>query len=601
MNRSGRAAWPVVLALLAFALEPWQFPHGLRSARAAEVLTNQNVIAMVRAGLPESLILSKIQSTDARFDLSSSGLISLKQGGVSDTVLLAMMNRLNAGSTTASAAPPPAPAYQPPPAPGQPAPPPAYQPPAYTPPAPQGAPGCPQLSQPDPYQDMRGALAQLRAQAGQPGAPNQAQVQPLVAQVQSAIDARDAALRQGACDTSQYDQQIGTMVASLQSALSAGSAPPPGYSPPPGSQPPPAQGYQAGAPPGYPQQGGQPQPGYQYPPQTAGAPPGTPGAQPSPMPSAGEIFSKLFDMAVEKFAGKSKKSSSDGGSGFSSGNQPPPPAYTDPSAGQPGYASPQPGYAPPPPGYSAPPPGYAPPPPSYGQPQPGAAPPPGYAPPPPSYTPPPTGYTPPPPSYTPPPTGYSPPPPSYTPPPAGYVPPPSAPPTGYVPPPPAYTPPPPGYTPPPTTGSVAPPPTYTPPPGLTQSTSPSGLFPVPIPQRSTAASPQSAAVTPVLPPKPFPVPADVQGLGKVAGIVRGDSGAVIPGAIVSVIEWNKMMSTGSDGSFSLQGPAAQRVTIQVQAYGYNTQTIVVSAGPGAVTTQNFALVWARRPVGTSGR
>ena len=109
------------------------------------------------------------------------------------------------------------------------------------------------------------------------------------------------------------------------------------------------------------------------------------------------------------------------------------------------------------------------------------------------------------------------------------------------------------------------------------------------------------AVIPVLPPKPFPAPADIQGLAKVAGIVRGDSGAVIPGAIVSVIEWNKMVSTGSDGSFSLQGPAAQRVTIQVQAYGYNTQTIVVSAGPGVVTTQNFALVWARRPVGTSGR
>jgi hypothetical protein len=105
----------------------------------------------------------------------------------------------------------------------------------------------------------------------------------------------------------------------------------------------------------------------------------------------------------------------------------------------------------------------------------------------------------------------------------------------------------------------------------------------------------------VLLPKPFPAPADVQGLAKVAGIVRGDAGAVIAGAIVSVIEWNKMVSTGVDGSFSVQGPAAQRVTIQVQAYGYNTQTVVVSAGPGAVTTQNIALVWARRPVGTTGR
>lgn len=83
--------------------------------------------------------------------------------------------------------------------------------------------------------------------------------------------------------------------------------------------------------------------------------------------------------------------------------------------------------------------------------------------------------------------------------------------------------------------------------------------------------------------------------------MRGDSGAVLAGAVVSVIEWNKMMSTGSDGSFSFQGPAAQRLTIQVQAYGYNTQTVVVAAGPGAVTTQNIALAWARRPVGTTGR
>jgi hypothetical protein len=93
----------------------------------------------------------------------------------------------------------------------------------------------------------------------------------------------------------------------------------------------------------------------------------------------------------------------------------------------------------------------------------------------------------------------------------------------------------------------------------------------------------------------------MQGLAQVSGTVRGDGGAVIAGAIVSVLEWNKMMSTGSDGNFSFQGPAGQRVTIQVQAYGYITQTIVVAAGPGALTTQNVALAWARRPVGTSGR
>jgi hypothetical protein len=232
------------------------------------------------------------------------------------------------------------------------------------------------------------------------------------------------------------------------------------------------------------------------------------------MPSAGEIFSKIFDIAVEKFAGKSKKGG-DGRSGFTMGSSTPP-SYTNPSANPPGYGAP-------PPSYAAPPPSYTPPPPTY------AAPPPSYTPPPPTYTAPPPGYTPPP----------------------------------------AYT---------------APPP------------NPSGFSSVPSPQMS-AALPQSAAV----PPKAFPSPPEIQGLARVAGTVRSDSGDVIAGAIVSVVEWKKMVATGSDGKFSLEGPAGQPVTIQVQAYGYLTQTSAVAATPGAVTTQQFALVWARRPVGTTGR
>ena len=546
--------------LIVLAMLPWLCLEGGRPVEAAEVLTNQNVIAMVRAGLPESLIISKIQSTDAKFDLSANGLIALKQGGVSDTVMLAMMNRASGAASAPPAAPPQAasqptapppmaaaPPPPPPAAPGMPPPPPAYSSPP--PPAAPGAPGCPQLSQPDPYQDLRGALAQLRSQGG--GAPNQGQVQPLVAQVQSTLDARDAALRQGACDTSQYDQQIGTMIATLQNALNApaqgapppppgyqagASQPPPGY-PQPGSPPPP---------PGYPQQAGAP-PG--YPPPASGAAPGAPGSQ-GQMPSAGEIFSKLFDIAIDKFAGKSKKGG-DSGSGFTSANAPPP-SYSDPSASQQGYP----------------------------------APPPAYTQPPPAYTQPPSAYTPPPPSYAPPPPGYAQPPPTSTPS-SGYTPPPS----GYTPPPPAYTPPP-SY--PPATGSASPPPSYTPP-GYTPPPSAPGVVSPSVVQKSLVL-PQSA----VVPRLALPAP-DLQGLVSLRGIVRGDAGAALAGATVTVVEWNKIAMTGSDGSYAIQGPAGQRLTIQVQAYGYNGQTSVTAAAAGTVTTQDFALVWARRPIGTIGR
>jgi len=76
---------------------------------AQEVLTNDSVVQMVKAGLPEAVVIAKIKSTATKFDLKTDSLVNLKKAGVSDKVLEAMMG---AGSpTTASAAPaPPAPA-----------------------------------------------------------------------------------------------------------------------------------------------------------------------------------------------------------------------------------------------------------------------------------------------------------------------------------------------------------------------------------------------------------------------------------------------------------------------------------------------------------
>lgn len=54
---------------------------------AAQAVTNYDLIQMTAAGLDESVIAGAIDSRGGRFDLSPSGLIQLKQNGVSDRVV----------------------------------------------------------------------------------------------------------------------------------------------------------------------------------------------------------------------------------------------------------------------------------------------------------------------------------------------------------------------------------------------------------------------------------------------------------------------------------------------------------------------------------
>lgn len=74
---------------------------------AQEVLTNDSVVQMIKAGLPESVVISKIRSTPTKFDLKTDSLVNLKKAGVSDKVLEAMMA---APASPAAAAPAAAPA-----------------------------------------------------------------------------------------------------------------------------------------------------------------------------------------------------------------------------------------------------------------------------------------------------------------------------------------------------------------------------------------------------------------------------------------------------------------------------------------------------------
>ena len=57
-------------------------PLTATSLTAQEVLTNESVVALKKAGLSDPLILTKIRTSPAKFDVSTKGLIALKSAGL---------------------------------------------------------------------------------------------------------------------------------------------------------------------------------------------------------------------------------------------------------------------------------------------------------------------------------------------------------------------------------------------------------------------------------------------------------------------------------------------------------------------------------------
>ena len=62
---------------------------------SAPALTNQDVVRMVKAGVPESAVIASIDTRPAKFDVSPDALIELKRAGVSQNVIQAMLTRGN--------------------------------------------------------------------------------------------------------------------------------------------------------------------------------------------------------------------------------------------------------------------------------------------------------------------------------------------------------------------------------------------------------------------------------------------------------------------------------------------------------------------------
>lgn len=79
------------------------------SHASAETLTNDDVIALHRAGLSADVIIQKISISDGSFDTSATALVRLKDAGVPDSVITAMLQAKQHG---APAVPPASPAAQ---------------------------------------------------------------------------------------------------------------------------------------------------------------------------------------------------------------------------------------------------------------------------------------------------------------------------------------------------------------------------------------------------------------------------------------------------------------------------------------------------------
>lgn len=67
---------------------------------AQEVMTNDSVIKLVKAGLGEELIIQMINSQPGKYSLASDDVLALKRQGVSDKIIAAMLKRNGAGASS---------------------------------------------------------------------------------------------------------------------------------------------------------------------------------------------------------------------------------------------------------------------------------------------------------------------------------------------------------------------------------------------------------------------------------------------------------------------------------------------------------------------
>lgn len=78
-------------------------PANATGGRAREVLTNESVINLSRAGFKERTIVTLIRTSEIAFDISTPKLVELKKRGVNERIISEMIERTNAREMTGEA------------------------------------------------------------------------------------------------------------------------------------------------------------------------------------------------------------------------------------------------------------------------------------------------------------------------------------------------------------------------------------------------------------------------------------------------------------------------------------------------------------------
>jgi len=117
---ASRIRWAILLCAMLFSVHsPAQSPEAPQQTAgpieskppATKTLTNRSVIRMAEAGLSDDLIIQAINTQPGQFTTDGEAMADLKDAGVSERVITAMINkgrkRLTTGGETTEAAPPP--------------------------------------------------------------------------------------------------------------------------------------------------------------------------------------------------------------------------------------------------------------------------------------------------------------------------------------------------------------------------------------------------------------------------------------------------------------------------------------------------------------
>ena len=66
-----------------------------QTKRADSALTNEDVVRVAASGMGDDLLIQLIETSSARFTVTPDALVELKNSGLSDRVIAAMLSRAN--------------------------------------------------------------------------------------------------------------------------------------------------------------------------------------------------------------------------------------------------------------------------------------------------------------------------------------------------------------------------------------------------------------------------------------------------------------------------------------------------------------------------